>query len=60
MPYLYRVFVFGMPNQLPVAQVARSVIIFPSLVMSPLHLSAVRYTPFYDELRRGALNALLL
>ena len=49
MPYLYRVFVFGMPNQLPVAQVARSVIIFPSLVMSPLHLSAVRYTPFYDE-----------
>ena len=54
MPYLYRVFVFGMLNQLSVAQVACSVIIVPSPVMSPRHLSAARYTPFYDEhLSRG-------
>ena len=60
MPYLYRVFVFGMLNQLSVAQVACRVIIVPSPVMSPQHVSLAMYTPFYGEHRRGALNALLL
>lgn len=59
-PYLYRVLVFGMLDQPPVAQVSSSVTILPSPVMSPPHLSLAMYTPFYVEHRRGALNALLL